>query len=115
MSVVKDEDLELLVCYNVDCGFPMEVEQGELGPFMRCTSPLCRRKYMTEEQLTDRVCHLCGKNMVLKPDGMFGPFLSCTGFKDKPSCKGTMTIKYMQVAPLPPKVGPSKREPAEEQ
>ena len=38
--------------------------------------------------ITDELCELCGKNMVIK-DGKFGKFLACPGF---PECKNTKKI-----------------------
>jgi DNA topoisomerase-1 len=45
-------------------------------------------KVELEEQKTDEVCELCGRNMVIK-HGKYGQFLACPGF---PECKNTKPI-----------------------
>ena len=40
------------------------------------------------EEVTDEICELCGKPMVIKT-GRFGKFLGCSGF---PECKNTKPI-----------------------
>ena len=40
------------------------------------------------EEVTDVICELCGKNMVVK-SGRFGKFLACPGY---PECKNTKPI-----------------------
>lgn len=41
-------------------------------------------------------CPKCGRAMILRPSGKFGPFYGCTGF---PKCKGTAPCKRQAVAP----------------
>lgn len=49
------------------------------------------QKIKVPEQLSDEMCELCGKPMVIKT-GKFGKFLACSGF---PDCKSTKKIvKY---------------------
>jgi DNA topoisomerase-1 len=45
-------------------------------------------KVEIEDEVTDEVCELCGRNMVIK-SGRFGKFLACPGF---PSCRNTKPI-----------------------
>ncbi len=46
------------------------------------------KRLKVPEEVTDVVCELCGKNMVIK-SGRFGKFLACPGF---PDCKNTKAI-----------------------
>lgn len=45
-------------------------------------------KIVLPDEVTDEVCELCGKNMVVKT-GRFGKFLACPGY---PDCKNTKKI-----------------------
>ena len=45
-------------------------------------------KVEVEDQLTDEICELCGKQMAIK-SGRFGEFLACSGY---PDCKNTKPI-----------------------
>ena len=45
-------------------------------------------KVKIEDQMTDEICELCGKPMVIK-QGRFGEFLACSGY---PECKNTKPI-----------------------
>ena len=49
------------------------------------------------EEVTDVICELCGKNMVVKM-GRFGKFLACPGF---PECKNTKKIANPTVGVCP--------------
>ncbi len=44
--------------------------------------------YKVPDEVTDEVCELCGRNMVIK-NGRFGRFLACPGY---PECKNTKKI-----------------------
>jgi DNA topoisomerase-1 len=45
-------------------------------------------KVEIQDEITDEICELCGKHMVIK-HGRFGEFLACSGY---PECKNTMPI-----------------------
>ncbi len=45
-------------------------------------------KIAVPDEVTDQVCELCGRNMVIK-SGKFGKFLACPGY---PTCKNTKAI-----------------------
>ncbi|MGI6752389.1 MAG: type I DNA topoisomerase [Anaerovoracaceae bacterium] len=45
-------------------------------------------KIKIEDELTDEVCELCGKPMVIK-QGRYGEFLACSGY---PDCRNTKTM-----------------------
>ena len=45
-------------------------------------------KVKIEDQMTDEICELCGKPMVIK-QGRFGEFLACSGY---PECKNTKPL-----------------------
>lgn len=45
-------------------------------------------KVVIEDELTDEICELCGKQMAIK-HGRFGEFLACSGY---PDCKNTKPI-----------------------
>ncbi len=47
-------------------------------------------KVKLEDQVTDEVCQLCGRPMVIK-QGRFGEFLACSGY---PECKNTKPIVH---------------------
>ncbi len=79
-----------------------EVEAGEkdwkrtlsdfYGPFAReleeAERALDGKRLKVPDEVTDIVCDVCGRNMVVK-SGRFGKFLACPGF---PECKNTMAI-----------------------
>lgn len=46
------------------------------------------KKVKVPDEVTDEICELCGKPMVIK-NGKFGKFLACSGF---PDCKNTRKI-----------------------
>ncbi|MEG1873382.1 MAG: DNA topoisomerase, partial [Ruthenibacterium sp.] len=46
------------------------------------------QKIKVPDEVTDEICELCGRNMVIK-SGRFGKFLACPGF---PECKNTKRI-----------------------
>ncbi|MBT9155064.1 MAG: DNA topoisomerase 1 [Firmicutes bacterium] len=45
-------------------------------------------KIEVADEVTDEICSLCGRNMVIK-DGRFGKFLACPGF---PACRNTKPL-----------------------
>ncbi len=57
-------------------------------------------KVVIEDELTDEICELCGKQMV-KKHGRFGEFLACSGY---PDCKHTKPI-VTKIAVKCPKCG----------
>lgn len=54
-------------------------------------------KVQIEDELTDEICELCGKQMALKY-GRFGEFLACSGY---PECKNTKPIVNKIDVPCP--------------
>jgi len=50
-----------------------------------------------EDEVTDEICELCGRNMVIKR-GRFGSFLACPGY---PECKNTRNIVVSLDIPCP--------------
>ena len=60
--------------------FAKELEEAERA--------LEGKRLKVPDEVTDIVCDLCGRNMVVK-SGRFGKFLACPGF---PECKNTMAI-----------------------
>ena len=50
-----------------------------------------------EDEVTDEICELCGRNMVIKR-GRFGSFLACPGY---PDCKNTKNIVVSLDIPCP--------------
>lgn len=54
-------------------------------------------KVQIEDELTDEICELCGKQMALKY-GRFGEFLACSGY---PECKNTKPIVDKIDVPCP--------------
>ncbi len=60
--------------------FAEELEAAEMA--------LEGKRLKVPDEVTDEVCELCGKNMVIK-SGRFGKFLACPGF---PECKNTKAI-----------------------
>ena len=61
-------------------GFHTEMEQAE--------EALKDTRIKVPEEVTDEICELCGRNMVVK-FGRFGKFLACPGY---PDCKNAKTI-----------------------
>ena len=61
-------------------GFHREMEQAE--------DALKDTRIKVPDEVTDEVCELCGRNMVVKI-GRFGKFLACPGY---PECKNTKPI-----------------------
>ncbi len=62
------------------------------GPFAKeledAETALEGKRLKVPDEVTDIVCELCGRNMVVK-SGRFGKFLACPGF---PECKNTKAI-----------------------
>ena len=92
-----------------ECGRAMTLKKGRFGPFMACTGyPECKgvRKVRQDgnrlivvppPQPTDVKCEKCGKPMVRK-EGKYGPFLSCTGY---PGCRSIVRIVPDDAPPCP--------------
>ena len=55
------------------------------------------KKVKLEDEVTDEICELCGRNMVIKR-GRFGEFLACPGY---PECKNTKPIVTSIKEPCP--------------
>ncbi|MFA5792810.1 MAG: type I DNA topoisomerase [Candidatus Gracilibacteria bacterium] len=82
------------------CGNKMMVKLGRYGKFLSCTNfPECKNakpiageagavKTDAPQQLVDKKCPKCGKQMELKT-GRFGTYVACI---DYPKCKSTETI-----------------------
>jgi DNA topoisomerase-1 len=82
------------------CGKPMIVKEGRFGQFLACSGyPECKNTINAtqndkgeivalEAPVTDAVCDLCGKPMVIKR-GRYGQFLGCSGY---PDCKNIKNI-----------------------
>ncbi|MEG1705575.1 MAG: type I DNA topoisomerase [Clostridia bacterium] len=60
------------------------------NPFMKNLSEVENtiERVKLKEEVTDEICELCGKNMVIK-QGRYGKFLACPGF---PECKNIKSI-----------------------
>ncbi|MDP2726757.1 MAG: DNA topoisomerase, partial [Dehalococcoidia bacterium] len=60
------------------------------GPFAATLEKASRTMEVVKppDEVTDEVCDLCGKPMVIK-HGRFGPFLACSGY---PECRRTRSI-----------------------
>ena len=60
------------------------------GPFIKNLDEVSSKieKVELKEEVTDTLCELCGRNMVIK-HGRFGTFLACPGY---PECKNTKPI-----------------------
>jgi len=54
-------------------------------------------KIKVEDEISDQICELCGRNMVIKM-GRFGKFLACPGF---PECKNARPLLEEAGAPCP--------------
>jgi DNA topoisomerase-1 len=82
------------------CGKAMIVKEGRFGQFLACSGyPECKNTINAtqndkgeivplEAQVTDTVCELCGKPMIIKR-GRYGQFLACSGY---PDCKNIKNI-----------------------
>ena len=65
------------------------------GPFsqsLKKAPEVIRAAKKDLEEVTDEICELCGKNMVIKW-GKFGRFLSCSGY---PECKNTKELNHQE-------------------
>jgi DNA topoisomerase-1 len=58
------------------------------------------------EEVTDEICELCGKNMVIKW-GRFGRFYACSGY---PECKNTKQLNHKETTPVEPEMTDEKCE-----
>jgi len=63
-----------------DCSFTANYTRDEKGKIEIIENP--------GDEVTDKICEKCGKNMVIK-HGKFGAFLSCSGY---PACKNTRSL-----------------------
>ena len=70
-------------------GFAGELKQAELD--------LDKKRIKVPDEVTDVICELCGRNMVVK-SGRFGKFLACPGY---PDCKNTKPIAQDAGVPCP--------------
>ncbi len=86
-----------------ECQKPLRIKVGKNGHFIACSGyPDCtysndynrdekgniQPAEISEEEATDKVCHKCGKPMVIKR-GRYGSFLACSGY---PECKSTQSL-----------------------
>ena len=86
-----------------ECGSTLHIKMGKNGHFLACSGyPDCKysRDYtrdekgrvhpveIAEEEVSDKVCQQCGKQMVVK-QGRYGKFLACSGY---PDCKSTQSL-----------------------
>jgi DNA topoisomerase-1 len=97
-NVKREETPTEITCDK--CGNPMVIKWGRNGRFLACSNyPECKNTAniatdekgeigTASEQVTDTICDLCGKNMVIK-EGRFGRFLGCSGY---PDCKNTKPL-----------------------
>jgi len=97
-NVKREETPTEIICDK--CGNPMVIKWGRNGRFLACSNyPECKNtaNIATDEKgeigtapeaVTDTICDLCGKNMVIK-EGRFGRFLGCSGY---PDCKNTKPL-----------------------
>jgi DNA topoisomerase-1 len=75
----------------------VEVLEEFYGPFsesLKKAPEVIRATKKDLEEVTDEICDLCGKNMVIKW-GKFGRFLSCSGY---PECKNTKQLNHQEEA-----------------
>ena len=99
MRNVKGEETPTdIICDK--CGNPMVIKWGKNGKFIACSNyPECKNTMNlvqnkngeirpAEPEVTDTVCDLCGRNMLIK-QGKFGRFLGCSGY---PECKNTKPL-----------------------
>ncbi len=68
-------------------------------PFMKNLSDVEDKieKVDIPDEVTDEICELCGRNMVIK-QGRFGKFLACPGY---PECKNTKPLTQTIDVPCP--------------
>ncbi len=90
-----------------ECKGRLVIRSGKNGLFLSCSNfPDCRytanfhRNEKGEiivdegkEEMTDEVCELCGRAMVIKK-GKYGPFLACSGY---PECKNTRNLEEKKI------------------
>jgi DNA topoisomerase-1 len=79
----------------------VEVLKEFYGPFSRSLESApdkIKSAKKDMEEITDEVCDLCGKNMVIK-FGRYGKFLACSGF---PECKNTKQLNGNDAKPAEP-------------
>ena len=79
----------------------VEVLKEFYGPFSRSLESApdkIKSAKKDMEEITDEVCDLCGKNMVIK-FGRYGKFLACSGF---PECKNTKQLNGKDAKPAEP-------------
>lgn len=86
-----------------------EVEEGKvqwqeiLAGFYKGFEPLVEKaskeleKVQIQEEVTDKICEKCGRNMVLRT-GRFGKFYACPGF---PECRNTKPFQELLDVPCP--------------
>ena len=86
-----------------------EVEDGKvqwqeiLAGFYKGFEPLVEKaskeleKVQIQEEVTDKICEKCGRNMVLRT-GRFGKFYACPGF---PECRNTKPFQELLDVPCP--------------
>ena len=86
-----------------------EVEEGKvqwqeiLAGFYKGFEPLVEKaseeleKVQLQEEVTDKICEKCGRNMVLRT-GRFGKFYACPGF---PECRNTKPFQELLDVPCP--------------
>ena len=86
-----------------------EVEEGKvqwqeiLAGFYKGFKPLVEKaskeleKVQLQEEVTDKICEKCGRNMVLRT-GRFGKFYACPGF---PECRNTKPFQELLDVPCP--------------
>ncbi len=86
-----------------------EVEEGKvqwqeiLAGFYKGFEPLVEKaskeleKVQIQEEVTDKICEKCGRNMVLRT-GRFGKFYACPGF---PECRNTKPYQELLDVPCP--------------
>ena len=85
------------------CGKQLHIKVGKNGPFIACSGyPECTYSSNYErdekgqvapietqiEEVSDKVCDRCGKQMVIK-QGKYGKFLACNGY---PDCSNTQSL-----------------------
>ncbi len=76
----------------------VEVLEEFYGPFsqsLKKAPETIRAAKKDMEEVTDEVCEVCGKNMVIKW-GRYGRFLACSGY---PECKNTKELNHEEEAP----------------
>jgi DNA topoisomerase I len=107
MNVIHDEEgkIKNVEAKTTDtkcnkCGKAMIVKESRFGKFLACSGyPECKNTINAtkndkgelvplEAQVTDAVCELCGKPMIIKR-GRYGQFLACSGY---PDCKNIKNI-----------------------